>query len=401
MQDAKTNAYRHIGVKLGQYLQTTDGAIPTTAALQALVADLIGDNDDLLVPMRDLVSRPSFQALIGNAGSGKGRIQRDCLIEEMRLIFSKQVISALEDLLDGFLDLPERQMSIPQAKDRLQLNSTDEAVSTEEIKRAAQRYDSLRNKARDLEKEIDLPLSPKKTNGINKYRLFIPFLVAVVAIIAGGTVLRRPPLCELLHLCSGERGSDNTRQILRDADSAKQAIRAATSLDDYRRALDQLNREIPKLSRSILTEDDKRTLQELIISARKAKALLVIEEKIQKRLEKARSILTVAQKVRGQEQFQQLSQIEDELAAIPLKSFASEEARELGQQLEQLREKNRRLQVEQPENPRPLEAYRPRATQRPQQRLINDTRSPATTRVNPTTSSQVDATTPYREEPLF
>lgn len=75
------------------------------AKMQGIVADLATDQS-LLLPLRDLVSRPIFQALVPKAGSGGGALQRDALANELRPLYSHQVLNALIDFIDGFLNIP-------------------------------------------------------------------------------------------------------------------------------------------------------------------------------------------------------------------------------------------------------------------------------------------------------
>ncbi|MFN4866229.1 MAG: hypothetical protein ACK5GZ_07905, partial [Cyanobium sp.] len=98
--------WRELGQRLARALSQSSGPISTPARLQGLVADLAADQQELLLPLKDLVSRPAFQSLIPRAGSGSGAVQRDVLIQAMEATFSRRVIQALAEVLDGFLDLP-------------------------------------------------------------------------------------------------------------------------------------------------------------------------------------------------------------------------------------------------------------------------------------------------------
>ena len=96
--------YRQIGQALADHIKQSSG-VPTGAALQGMIADLAADQPELLLPMRDLVSRPAFRALLTKADSGSGMLQRDALINEVRPLYSGQVLEALSELLNGFLNL--------------------------------------------------------------------------------------------------------------------------------------------------------------------------------------------------------------------------------------------------------------------------------------------------------
>ena len=98
------------------------GAVDTTstAALQAVVADLIENQTELLPPLKDLVGRPAFQRLIPRAGSGTGSAERSALLQDLQRTFAPAVIQALAELLDSFLDLP----SVHRLKDTSRNNGS-------------------------------------------------------------------------------------------------------------------------------------------------------------------------------------------------------------------------------------------------------------------------------------
>jgi len=114
--------YRQIGQALADHIIQSSG-VPTGAALQGMIADLAADQPELLLPMRDLVSRPAFKALFTKANSGGGMLQRDALINEVRPLFSDQVLEALSELLNGFLNLQSSTKPNQTPVTRQELNS--------------------------------------------------------------------------------------------------------------------------------------------------------------------------------------------------------------------------------------------------------------------------------------
>ncbi len=95
---------RRLGSELGEYAQRHRGALPSPGTLQGAVADLAANLPDLQAPLRDLVSRQTFAALIPYARSGAGSIQRDALIQEISRVYHPSVLVAVEEILNGFLD---------------------------------------------------------------------------------------------------------------------------------------------------------------------------------------------------------------------------------------------------------------------------------------------------------
>lgn len=102
--------YRQVGEKLGEYIR---GSNPTTQQIQGLLADLLA-GDDLLVPMREVVSRPAFAPLQAFAGRRGGAIQRDALVQELSRSYLPSVVDKVRLVLDGVLDTkddPDRKAS--------------------------------------------------------------------------------------------------------------------------------------------------------------------------------------------------------------------------------------------------------------------------------------------------
>ena len=113
MTPQERKQYRAIGGRLAVVLRQRHGQLPSPAAMQGIAADLVGDKTELLLPMKDLLSRPGFQLLVAKAGSGRGVVERQALLADLERTFSPAVITALEELLGGFLDLPMTSGSSP------------------------------------------------------------------------------------------------------------------------------------------------------------------------------------------------------------------------------------------------------------------------------------------------
>ena len=93
-----------IGGQLGQYVRSQSGQFPSPGALQGVIADLAASMPDLQAPLRDLVSRQTFTALLPHALSAGGLIQRDALIQEISRVYNADVLLKVELVLNGFLD---------------------------------------------------------------------------------------------------------------------------------------------------------------------------------------------------------------------------------------------------------------------------------------------------------
>ena len=99
------STYRIVGGRLGAYIRSNN---PSTQQIQGFLGDLLA-NDELLLPMRDVVARPSFTALRDFAGSGGGVIQRDALLQDLARSYLSNVVDGVGQLINGMLDQPAGQ----------------------------------------------------------------------------------------------------------------------------------------------------------------------------------------------------------------------------------------------------------------------------------------------------
>ena len=104
MASSDTDQLRSVGNQLGRYVRSQAGNPPSPGALQGVVADLAASLPDLQAPLRDLVCRHTFTALLPHALSVGGSIQRDALIQEISRVYHPDVLIDLEEVLNGFLD---------------------------------------------------------------------------------------------------------------------------------------------------------------------------------------------------------------------------------------------------------------------------------------------------------
>jgi hypothetical protein len=81
------------------------GGLPSVSALQAVVADLAADQFQLVLPLKELVSRPAFPALAAKAGSGSGAVERQALLQTMEATFTALIITEAYLLIEFITNL--------------------------------------------------------------------------------------------------------------------------------------------------------------------------------------------------------------------------------------------------------------------------------------------------------
>ncbi len=292
--------YRSIGVRLAEFCQTRDQSQLTPAALQAVIADLAGDQAKLLIPLRDLVIRADLRTLAAQAGSGQAMALRDGLLQDLRSTYSPAVVAALAEVLNGLLDLPS---DVPQ--------------------RPSVAQSPPRPTAR---------VQPRSSrSGWLVVALLTPLLL-----VGGALLLRQTPLCRGVGLCPVDTAAPAIEPALEAAVSAERALRRAGSLETYRQALQQLDEQLLLLRGMALSPEQRQQWTSLNEAALQARRTLAAETADTERLELAAAAITRLADLSGPAREQELNLARQYLEAIPSSSFSAAEASALRQRLDQI-----------------------------------------------------------------
>jgi len=277
-----------------------------------MAADLVGAHTELALPLRDLVSRPAFRALAEKAVSGGGLLERDALLQDLQQTFAPAVVAGLAEVLNGLLDLPSGSAGIP-AKPAEQTSAED--LPSEPLPRAAESRSDRRRASR------------------------VPLLLLVsigTAAVAGASVLllRTSPLCGAFGLCPQWVGLSQSASALQAASAAEQALRRTGSVEAYATALEQLERELLKLSGDPLSPGQQQQLSAFQATARNARQTLQAERADQESLARAAEALAAAEASPASDQSAHLIAARQALDSIPPRSFSAAEASRLRTQLD-------------------------------------------------------------------
>ena len=327
--------WRELGQRLARTLSQSSSPIATPARLQGLVADLVADRQELLLPLKDLVSRPAFQSLIPRAGSGSGAVQRDVLIQALATTFTRPVIEVLAEVLNGFLDLPPgtaEQAGWESEALALQPAAPPVPPQPQPIGQPPQTATPLREaEPGPLIKPAEL-----KQPALRLLLLSLATAMAVAGGAAAVVVLRSSDLCALVGFCPGTRESSSAVEALAAAEQAADDLGQADTLRAYEQALEKLEQQLLKLTTARLTPEQEQQRQRLDQAAREARGVLADERKDALRLETAGKALAAARQNSGEERAGQLAIARNELAGIAPRSFSAAPAQRLRRELEQL-----------------------------------------------------------------
>ena len=385
---------RAIGGRLAVFVRQQTNQDPTASNLQAVAADLAAGDADLVLPLKDLVTRPAFRSLTSKAGSGGGSLERHALLLSMQTRYAPQVLDALGEVLSGFLDLPKGS-DVPST-----------APETSDAERHGPHAAATSHDPRQHEGQTSTP-EPHAERQVNSAspRTRLPVLTALATATAvctafGAVLVSNPQLCRALGVCAAQSVSTATERALQAAEAAAQDLRRAKGLADYRQATEQLERELLKLSGDSLTSKQQQERQSLEITAKQARSILGEEEADRMRLDRASQALDAAEALAGQDRLAPLESARQSLGEVPPRSFSAAEAGRLRERL---------LELESAASPGPTAVPEPVAPASPSpsanraQAAQPAPRSVDTPQRVPRRQTPTGAGTaaPYRDEPLF
>lgn len=313
---------RRLAIHLGRL------ADPQPATIQALLADLLADDQAFLAPVRDLAGRAAFRSLVARRGSGGGQLERDALLQSLAPTYSEAVLSRLAAFLDGWLDLPPEQTLSP-----------------------APAIPATVQPAADLPALVtSQPLAPPPSGGRRWLRRLA--LVSIFGVTAGITatavlVLRSGLLCSLsasLPFCgaastatTAEGSSKSPDQAINTGLQAARDLATASDLSSFERALNQLESALLSVSGANLPAALLPQREGLDAIVRTARERLRQEESDRHTLELAREARDLALRQTDPKAMAAVEAAISQLQAISSGSFSETDARALLRDLEAAR----------------------------------------------------------------
>lgn len=295
-----------MGMRLAEFCRSRGQSQLSPAALQAAIADLAADEVKLLIPLRDLATRSDLCSMVALAGTGQARALRDGLLQDLRGTYSPSLVVALAEVLNGLLDLSSEEIPV----------------------------------AFPPESSPSLPVSRSVPKRSARPGLIIAVgFLAPLLLVAAGFGLKQSPLCSVVGLCADkpvDSGAVAIEQAFAAASSAEEALRRATSLGDYRNALEQLDLQVLQLRKLPLSPEQRRqwtALDEAVLQGRRT---LAAETADAERLELAAAAIARLVSLSGRSRDQEVNLVRQYLDSIPANSFAAAEVAGLRLRLDQI-----------------------------------------------------------------
>lgn len=371
---------RQLGQQLADAFPAHIQAVP--ARTSAVLHDLLGADVSLLAPLKDLVSRPGFQALAAmRFGNGSTRARRDALLQGLAETYQPQVVNRLGDFLDGFLEPPPAADARPPA-----------AVASPPAEDVPPSAVDVRPSAADLPPSAAFPAAPAEPQHPAMFRsmavaetvildenatdfdgdfaedstsaaegsvsapasevsptgaagqgqppwasgraILALGLGVALAGLGGLGLLRGNLLCSPLGLCSAEAIKSATVALER-AQAAASTLGKAADLAAYDRSLRELEGQLDKIESEAGLSDRQRDLRKRLQTQRdQARTRLTNETRHRRTVQDVRKESATISKLAPQAAEERRRALRGRLASVPAQSFAASQAKELRQQLE-------------------------------------------------------------------
>lgn len=309
---------RELGRRLAAHLSRL--ADPQVPVIQALLADLLADDQAFLAPVRDLTARAGFLTLVSRIGQGGGQLERDALLQSLEPTYSARVLERLARFLDGLLDLPEPvAQPRPLPPSSVLIGPGSELVSA----------------------------SPPANRLVRRLALVTIFGVTAGLTATTVLLLRSGVLCSLsatLPFCGSSQSEAQRSGLALTPEQAIQAglqaarqLATASDLPSFERALQELETSLLSLSSAPLAPELTPQQQGLEAIVRTARERLRHEQSDGQSLVRAREARDLALRQSDAATLTAVQSAISQLQAISSGSFSQSEARTLLRDLEAAR----------------------------------------------------------------
>ncbi len=300
----------------------------------------------MLAPLKDLVSRPGFQALAAMRGdNGSTRAQRDALLQALAETYQPQVVHRLADFLDGFLRQPRSaetsapaEAAAPAQPPRSMPLRSLTVAETVILEEEAMAFDLQPSQATASTPIAWVPpqaaVAQAKPGWASGRGILLLGLGVALAGLGGAAALRGNLLCAPLGICSAAAIQSATMALER-AQMAATDLDKAPDLPAYERSLGELERQLDKIESDAGLSDKQRNLRaRLQTQLGQARIRLQQENNHRLTVQRVSTESATVGKLAPQAAEERRAALRRRLGTVPAASFAAPKAKELRQRLE-------------------------------------------------------------------
>ena len=255
----KKAEYRAIGERLYKYTSSLGPGINKTSAAQSALADLLGEHINLLLPLKDLVSRARFISFQAGGKDSENTLLRDGLLDELKRYYNDDVLGDIMEVINGYFGLEsDREFGkVRDTKGTQPGSETDknQNESTKESQEGAHQSENIQKSSGIANGK------PKRKQERN--RISLEKVVLVVALVAGSTTLawKVSIPCRLMGYCPEYMATVESKENIRRANELLGTVDRADGVDALADIVKNLGALIKETSKMPLTESQSEQLR--------------------------------------------------------------------------------------------------------------------------------------------
>lgn len=269
---------------------------------------LAGERSLLSSLVKDLLLEPEFQHLTTQNEAETETERRQTLLSKLKLSTTPYRFKQEKALIDGFLGLPATQDEVSECHAAMQdliVTSNSNAI----------------------------PVQQERTRGANWWLACVMSATsASVAAVVSLTVANPNSVCRLLNLCSLSK----VQEVLLKANEAGLQMQNADNFQSYKSAAKILEKHLMSLRSNRFSTENKAEIKRLSLLSQASQLAILEEESAQRDLARAKDAINTAFTLSKVEQSKHIEEAREALQVIPGRSFASEQAKQLMEQLVEL-----------------------------------------------------------------
>ena len=248
----KKAEYRAIGERLYKYTSSLGPGINKTSAAQSALADLLGEHINLLLPLKDLVSRARFISFQAGGKDSENTLLRDGLLDELTRYYNEDVLDDIMEVINGYFGL-ESGRELVKRKDTK--GRPESEKSTKESQEGVHQSENVQKSSGIANGK------PKRKQERN--RVSLEKVVLVVALVAGSTTLawKVSIPCRLMGYCPEYMATVESKENIRRANELLGTVDRADGVEALADIVENLGALIRETSKMPLTESQSEQLR--------------------------------------------------------------------------------------------------------------------------------------------
>lgn len=307
---------RAIGEGLRSFRSTLDDQVDVRSLMQSAVADLIGENQVLMIPLKDIFTRQTLLDFSPSDGVASAAILRQALLSELKSCYTQELLDSICSVLNGYLDIAESGCSDGYSKDFIK--QIDSQNDSDRIPHGIQHLFIGERKQPGTSVKIRKSSKSAVRSSIRTFNLDRLLIVSAVVISSGIIAWRMSLVCHVLGYCPNFLSTERSTSLLVDALRTLEAAQESENVDTLDSETSKLRTLITALESEPLTLEQSDRLKVMDLSLDKLEDRLKSEQNNNRLIRKAFSALDLLSTEKGEQRAQRLREIDSLVSRVSL-----------------------------------------------------------------------------------